>query len=121
MGGMGFMSVGLGAVALVADRESKRRHLLRLLGVPDSVYILSNIVFDIVIIGFPLIILSTALIFILDVTSFQSDRFVGWLLICATSPIAATIFAYIVSHLFTTQSQAARLWPMILPAMTIMP
>lgn len=62
-----------------------------------------------------------ALIFIMDVTSFQGDRFFGWILICITSPVAATIFAYIVSHIFKTQSEAARLWPMILPAMTIMP
>lgn len=119
--GMGFLSVGLGAITLVADRETKRRHILRLMGVPPSVYLAANLLFDLGCIAGPLLFTGTILIFVFDAPWFQGVRLLGWLALGVTGPISAALFAYVFSHLFTTKNQASRLWPMILPASTVLP
>ena len=120
---MGFMSAGMGAVSLVGDRESKRRHMLRLAGVPGSVYVCGNAVFELCSTALPLAIVGTVAMFAFDASWFMASptRVLGWLALIVTGPPATVMFSYAASHLFRTKTQAARVWPMILPAITVMP
>ena len=82
---------------------------------------MSNLMFDLLVIGSPLVVLGTALIYAFDAPWFQGVRLWGWLALVSTGPPSAALFAYSCSHMFSKKDQAARLWPMILPAGTVLP
>ena len=119
--GMGFLSSGLGGLALVADRESHRRVVLRLRGLPSSSYICGNLLFDVVVLGGPLMLLSVMLIHWFNCVWLMGVRLVGFLLLVLLGTVGTAALGYSSSYLFRDRSMAARIVPAGLPAVTVIP
>ncbi len=119
--GMGFLGVGLGGLALVEDRETRRRHVLHLRGLQPYAYIAGHLLFDVGVMGLPLLAVATSLIFVFDAHWLMGSRLPGWLALGATSVFGTATLGYLGSHAFRTASMAGRVWPAVLPALTVIP
>ena len=119
--GMGFLSSGLGGLALVADRESHRRVVLRLRGLSSSSYILGQFLFDVGLLGIPLIGLSVVLIYVFQCHWLMGTRLLGFLVISLVGTIGTASLGYATSSMFKTKAMASRIVPAGLPAVTVIP
>ena len=119
--GMGFMGIGLGGISLLQDRESRRRHVLHLRGLNPSAYVAGHLMFDLGVVGYPLMLLATALIFVFDVHWLKGAQMVGWLVLATACIFGTAVMGYIGNYLFKTSSMAGRIWPAALPAVTVIP
>ena len=119
--GMGFLSSGLGGLALVSDRESHRRVVLRLRGLPSSSYIMGHFFFDVGCLSVPLMLLSVFLIYIFQVSWLMGIRVIGFLIISIVGTIGTAALGYASSSLFHDLAMASRILPALLPAITVIP
>ena len=95
--GMGFMGIGLGGISLLKDRETRRRHLLRLRGLKPSTYVAGHLLFDLGVVGYPFMCLAVALIFVFDVP-LKDANLVGWIVLATVSIFGTAIMGYVGNH-----------------------
>tara|TARA_B110000091_G_scaffold207702_1_gene246281 strand:- start:25 stop:2634 length:2610 start_codon:yes stop_codon:yes gene_type:complete len=119
--GMGFLSSGLGGLAMVADRESHRTVVLRVRGLPPLAYIGGHMLFDVVTLSVPLMAISVVLIYLFDCPWLIGTRLIGYLSISLIGTIGTATLGYASSHCFQTSSMAGRIIPAGLPAVTVIP
>ena len=119
--GMGFIGLGLGGISLIKDRETKRRHVMHLRGLKTITYIAGNLLFDLSVVGYPLMILGIALVFIFDVSWLKGTHLVGWIALATPSILGTVLLGYMSNYIFANSMMAGRIWPAALPALTIIP
>lgn len=119
--GMAFLGGSLsGGITTVGERENRIAHQLQLMGLPARLYWTGHLLFNSLLIV-PLIVFTTAMIYVFGITNLQGVRLWGWLAVAATFPVAVIPFVFVICWSFRTVKAATQLFPTALNAISIMP
>ena len=119
--GAAFSSVSLSALVLVRQRENKVTHSLRLAGLSPAEFWIAQILFDVAF-GLVLVAAAVCCVFAFSATWFQGgERLGAFVLVLVLGVAAVAVMGYALSACFSSSATAARILPIAVMALTIMP